>query len=80
MKIEDAIKYLESSKRVAFKDLLRMCEVFFGKARTKGSHFIFKVPWCGRINIQRDKKDAKKYQIKQVLSALKRLRSQKEGQ
>ena len=80
MKIEEAVRYLESNKRVAFKDLLEICETFFGKARTKGSHFIFKVPWFGRINIQRDKKDAKKYQVKQVLSALKKLQSQEEGQ
>jgi len=51
-----------------------MYEVF-GVPRVKGSHHIFKMPWKGdpRINIQKDGKMAKIYQVKLVVKALKKL-------
>ncbi len=38
---------------------------------------IFKTPWIGdpRVNIQNDKGKAKAYQVKQVLSAIERMKS-----
>lgn len=61
-----------------------MCitEKFFGKPRNKGSsHYPFKVPWQGepRINLQQGKQGkAKPYQVKQVKSALIKLKQLKE--
>jgi hypothetical protein len=41
----------------------------------RSSHHIFKTPWKGdpRINIQKDGKMAKPYQVKLVLKALEKL-------
>jgi len=66
---------LKNSKNVLFKDLLDIAGKAFGKSRTKGSHHIFKVPWQGTpwVNLQKDGKNAKPYQVKQPLEALKKL-------
>jgi len=47
----------------------------FGNPRIKVSHHIFKTPWKGdpRINIQKEGKMAKPYQVKLVLKALEKL-------
>jgi hypothetical protein len=76
MTIEKALEELKNGKNFKFKDLLKICEEFFGKPRIEGSHHIFKTPWPGnpRINIQRDGKEAKKYQVKQVKEALEKLK------
>ena len=60
---------------VAFSDLARLCEHYFGKPRQSGSHLIFKTPWPGdpRVNIQDKKGKAKPYQVKQVLAAIEKL-------
>jgi len=60
---------------VRFADLCNVCEYYFGEARTKGSHYIYKTPWQGdpRINIQNDNGKAKAYQVRQVLKAIKRV-------
>ncbi len=52
-----------------------MCTKYFGAPRVKVSHHIFKTPWKGdpRINIQKDVKMAKLYQVKLVAKALKKL-------
>ena len=63
---------------VAFNDLRKVCEAYFGQARQSGSsHAIFKTPWAGdpRVNIQNAKGKAKAYQVKQVLQAIARLES-----
>ncbi len=62
-------------RNVKFEDLLKICIKHFGKPRIKGSHHIFKTPWEGdpRINIQKDGKMAKPYQVKLVMAALKKL-------
>ena len=66
-------------QNVSFRDLLKECEKHFGKPRIKGSHHIFKMPWPGdpRINIQKDGKMAKPYQVRMVKRALEKLEEQK---
>jgi len=61
---------------VAFADLCKVCEHYFGKARQKStSHRTYRTPWQGdpRVNIQNDKGMAKAYQVRQVLKAIERL-------
>ena len=50
--------------------------MFFGSPRIKGSHYIFKMPWPGdpRINLQKERGKAKYYQVRQLISALERLK------
>ncbi len=71
---------LINPKNVSFQDLLKICEKHFGKPRIRGSHHIFKTPWQGdpRINIQKDGKMAKPYQVKMVKQALEKLEAQHE--
>lgn len=79
--IEKAIKELNDEKLVNFSKLLKMCEQYFGNYRVKGSHHIFKTPWQGdpRINLQKGKdKNAKPYQVRQVLDALRKLQKLEE--
>jgi hypothetical protein len=66
---------LSNSKNVRFDDLIKICTKYFGASRIRGSHHIFKTPWKGdpRINIQKDGKMAKPYQVKLVTKALKKL-------
>jgi len=61
---------------VRFKDLCKVCDAYFGKARQKGgSHRIYRTPWPGdpRVNIQSFKGMAKPYQVRQVLKAIDKL-------
>jgi len=69
------IKDLDNPKNVKFKDLLNLCYEYFGEPRIRGSHHIFKMPWKGnpRINLQKDGKMAKPYQVKDVRKALLKL-------
>lgn len=69
---------LANPDNVAFKDLLEICRKHFGKPRIKGSHHIFKTPWQGdpRINIQKDGKMAKPYQVRMIQKALDKLEEQ----
>jgi hypothetical protein len=67
----------QQPKNVAYADLYKVCEEFFGAGRQSGSsRAIFKTPWQGdpRINIQDDKGQAKAYQVRQVLAALDKLK------
>jgi len=66
---------LSNPKNVKFDDLLKICTKYFGGPRINGSHHIFKTPWKGdpRINIQKEGKMAKPYQVKLVLKALEKL-------
>ena len=69
------IQQLENATDLRFDDLMAIAVRHFGKPRNSGtSHYLFKTPWPGKpwVNLQRDGKNAKRYQIKQVLSALKR--------
>ena len=70
-------------KAVRFRDLCRVCDSYFGKARQQGtSHRVYKTPWAGdpRVNIQGSKGMAKAYQVKQVLRAIERLELQDDTQ
>lgn len=69
------IDELRKAKTVRFKDLLRLCINYFGEPRINGSHHIFKMPWAGdpRINLQKDGKEAKTYQVRDVIRAIDRL-------
>ncbi|MDX9788915.1 MAG: type II toxin-antitoxin system HicA family toxin [Desulfobacterales bacterium] len=66
---------LGNASNVSFVDLLNLCRRHFGEPRIKGSHHIFKTPWKGdpRINLQKDGKDAKPYQVRDVIRALEKL-------
>ena len=79
-KIKDILVQMQRNpKGVAFSDLCKVCDHYFGEARqTGGSHKIYKTPWQGdpRVNIQNDKGMAKAYQVKQVLKAIERLEAQ----
>ncbi len=60
-------------KGIAFNDLCRVCDHYFGAPRQSGSsHRVYKMPWPGdpRVNIQNDKGMAKAYQVRQVLKAI----------
>ena len=65
-------------QNVRFKDLERLCEHYFGEPRTRqgGSHSVFKTPWSGdpRVNIQEKNGMAKPYQVRQVISAIDKLK------
>ena len=76
----DIGKLLDQMRRepanVAFADLQKVCQAYFGKPRQGGgSHAIFKTPWPGdpRVNIQNARGKAKPYQVKQVLLAIEKL-------
>jgi hypothetical protein len=65
---------------IRFRDLCRVCDFFFVKARQGGSrHRLYKTPWQGdpRVNIQNDKGMAKPYQVRQGLRALDRLEAER---
>ena len=69
----------ENPSNVRFEDLCKVCDFFFGKCRQKGtSHRVYKTPWKGdpRVNIQKGKDGkAKKYQVRQVLKAIEKLKT-----
>ncbi|HBA72107.1 MAG: toxin HicA [Geobacteraceae bacterium GWC2_55_20] len=69
------ISILENTKNVSFNDLLNLCRRYFGEPRIAGSHHIFKTSWSGdpRVNLQRDGKMAKPYQVIQVKKAIEKL-------
>lgn len=71
---------LDSTKNVSFNDLLNLCRSYFGEPRIAGSHHIFKTPWPGdpRVNLQRDGKIAKPYQVTQVKKAIEKLEKSNE--
>jgi len=73
------LSLLNNPSNVKFNDLLRICTEYFGEPRIAGSHHIFKTPWVGdpRINIQKDGKMAKPYQVKAVKQAIEKLKEVK---
>ncbi|PKN68301.1 MAG: toxin HicA [Deltaproteobacteria bacterium HGW-Deltaproteobacteria-12] len=66
---------LDNPRNVLFDDLLAICRRHFGEPRISGSHHIFKTPWKGdpRINLQKDSKMAKPYQVRDVKKAIRKL-------
>jgi hypothetical protein len=76
MTFAEAYDILANPKNVRFDDALKVATEFFGTPRSKGtSHHMFKMPWAGLpcVNLQRDKRNAKPYQVKQLVEALKKL-------
>jgi hypothetical protein len=81
MSLDEALKALEGSRaNMRFREVVALCTRFFGKPRIRGSHHIFKTPWPGnpRLNLQEQGGDAKPYQVRDVIRALKKLREQGE--
>jgi len=77
--IEDITQQMaRNPKGIRFNDLCKVCDYYFGEARLKSGHHIYKTPWQGnpRINIQNDKGKAKAYQVRQVLKAIEQLEAQ----
>jgi hypothetical protein len=71
-----------SPENVRFAELCALCDHFFGQARQTGtSHRVYKTPWQGdpRINIQDDKGKAKRYQVRQVVQAIRKLEAEYGG-
>ena len=64
-------------ENIRFSRLMKICEDVFVSCRVSGGHHIFKTPWPGdpRINLQKAGNKAKPYQVKQVIVALKKLKS-----
>ena len=62
----------DNPKNVLFDDLIALCRKHFGEPGIRGSHHIFKTPWKGdpRINLQREGKMAKPYQVRDVRKAI----------
>jgi hypothetical protein len=81
--IKDLVDAMRKSPtNVRFSDLVKVCDHYFGEARQKGSHHIYKTPWPSdpRVNIQRGKGGkAKAYQVKQVLAAIEKLEEMNDG-
>lgn len=74
-KLERLIAELETGG-IRFQRLLNVCESVLGAPRVRGSHHIFRTPWPGepRINLQKSSGGAAKpYQVRQVLTALRKL-------
>lgn len=82
MSLEEALEAISCTKNIKFKDLMTICCAFFEGPRIEGSHHIFKTPWRGQpwLNIQRDDKMAKSYQVKQVKLALMKLKEIRDGE
>ena len=81
-KIGGIIKKLSNSPgNIRFDELCSVCQKYFGKHRQKnGSHRVYRTPWQGdpRMNIPKDKNGkAYKYQVKQVIQALRKLETEK---
>jgi len=78
-KILDQLK--NNPVNISFADLAKVCGHYFGEPRIEGSHHIYKMPWAGdpRINIQDKNGKAKTYQVKQVLSAIEKLKEMENG-
>lgn len=73
---------LDNPLNVSFDDLIDLCRKHFGEPRIRGSHFIFKTPWKGdpRINLQKDGRMAKPYQVRDVKKAIEKLEASHEKQ
>lgn len=73
----------KAPQNVRFSSLSAVCQHYFGEPRQKGtSHHVYKTPWPGdpRVNIQKGKNgNAKAYQVKQVLAAIKKMEQQGNG-
>ncbi len=69
-------QFKKNPQNVNFKDLVKVCDHYFGDSRQSGSsHCVYKTPWQGdpRVNIQNKNGKAKTYQVKQVLDAISKI-------
>lgn len=71
-------KAADNPSNVRFDDWMKVCHYHFGDHRQSGSHCVFKTPWPGmpRVNIQNRHGMVAPYQVKQVLSAIDKLKSE----
>lgn len=60
---------------VRFADAVRVARHYFGPPRIRGSHHFFVMPWQGDplVNLQSSGKNAKPYQVRQLLAAIERM-------
>jgi hypothetical protein len=67
---------MEAGSDVRFTDLIKVCTHYFGSPRIVGSHRVFKTKWQGKpfVNVQKDGNQAKRYQVRQVLAAIAKLK------
>jgi hypothetical protein len=75
--VKEIVQAMEAGSEIDFSDLVKVCDHYFGAARQNGtSHKIYKTPWAGdpRVNIQDDKGKAKRYQVRQVLKAIEKIK------
>ena len=63
-------------RSVRFADLMKVCRLYFGEPRIKGSHHVFKAPGSNPpiVDIQPQGTGVKLYQVRQVLSAIREIR------
>ena len=75
---EDIERLRRNPRGVRYAELVRICDRHFGRARQRGSHLIYQVPWPGdpRVNIQNRRGMAKPEQVEQVIKAIERLMSE----
>ena len=68
-------------RNVRFADLQYVCDRAFGRARVRGSHRFYSMPWEGEplVNIQDAGGRAKSYQVRQVLAALRKQAEENDG-
>ncbi|NNO11682.1 toxin HicA [Corynebacterium sp. zg910] len=65
-----------STKNIRFVELRKVCDHYFERRPSSGGdHETYRTPWPGdpRVNIQNRGGQAKPYQVKQVLAAVKKL-------
>lgn len=64
----------ESQTAVRFSDLAKVCRLYFGEPRRKGSHLVYRTSRRNApiVNIQNHGGEAKPYQVRQVLRAIDR--------
>lgn len=81
--MDDLLARLEAEPgSISFRELLRVCEHFFGESRHRGgSHLIFKtgLKEPALVNIQPQGKMAKVYQCRQVAAAVRVLKQRGGG-
>jgi hypothetical protein len=78
MSLEEVLRALEGSRaNIRFREVVAICTHFFGEPRIRGSHHIFRTPWPGNpLNLQAEGSHAKRYQVDQVIRALRKLQEQ----
>ena len=78
MSVDEALEGLaRAGANLRFRALVALCTHFFGEPRIRGSHHVFRTPWPGNpLNLQAEGSHAKRYQVDQVIRALRKLQEQ----